>query len=191
MTTQVQSRDPVHMDPDGQWYFYNEAWDGRYGPYPTPEVARSNLQSYIEWLNSQRPASQPKPEPDSEAERAVGEYLRLRDMKSQLEARHKEEAAEIRKQLDKADAWLLGHMQTMGVDSFRAAGATVFFASEMKASIGDKGALMDHIRKTGEAELLQSRVSTTVLREWMDAHNGTTPPGVAVSNERVIRVRKS
>ncbi len=191
MTAQGNARDPVHMDPDGSWWFYNQAMDGRYGPYPTPEEARTQLQSYIAWLNTQAPEQVPAEAKESEADRAVAEYIRLRDMKGAIEARHKEELAEVRKQLEAADAWLLNHMQTMGVESFKAGGATVFFATEMRANIGDKGALMNHIRETGDVELLQSRVSTTVLKEWMERNNGLTPPGVAASFERTVRVRKS
>uniref|UniRef100_A0A6M3M1Y3 Uncharacterized protein n=1 Tax=viral metagenome TaxID=1070528 RepID=A0A6M3M1Y3_9ZZZZ len=190
MTT-TEQRDPVHMDPDGQWYFYNETWDGRYGPYPTPDEARAQMKGYIEWLNSQKPPQPEEPKPQSEADIAVAEYLKLREMKAKLADEQKKAMKEIQDQLDKADAWLLGRMQEMGVESFKAGGATVFFASELRAGIGDKGALMDYIRQTGEVEILQSRVSSTVIREWMDRNGGHTPPGVSASFERVVRVRKS
>jgi hypothetical protein len=28
------SEDPIHQEPDG-WYFWDEVWLNRYGPYPT------------------------------------------------------------------------------------------------------------------------------------------------------------
>lgn len=193
MTVQESAtvRDPVHMDPDGSWWFYNETWDGRYGPYPTPDEARTQLQSYIEWLNEKRPVPDTPEAAQSETDLAVAEYLRVREMKAKLAEEQKRAMKEVQDQLDKMDAWLLGRMQEMGVESFKAGGATVFFAKEMRAGIGDKGALMDYIRQTGEVEILQSRVSSTVLREWMDSHGGNTPPGVTASFERVIRVRKN
>lgn len=187
----TESRDPVHMDPDGSWWFYDETWTGRYGPYPTPDEARAKLQDYTAWLNSQQPQVAEERKPETELDMAVAEYIRLRDEKNALSNKHKAEMAEVTSQLDKADAFLLGKLQEMGVESFKAGGATVFFATELRAGIGDKGALMDYIRNTGEVEILQSRVSSTVLREWMDRNNGTTPPGVTASFERVVRVRKN
>lgn len=186
-----QTRDPVHMDPDGSWWFYDETWAARFGPYASPEEARTNLTAYTEWLNSQaQPEKAAAPE-QTELDLAVAEYIRIRDEKAAVANRHKQELAELTSQLDKADAYLLSKLQSMGVESFKAGGATVFYATELRASIGDKGALMNHIRATGEVEILQSRVSSTVLREWMDRNNGTTPPGVSASFERVVRVRKN
>lgn len=188
----TESRDPVHMDPDGSWWFYDCTWAGRYGPYPTPDEARAKLQEYVAWLNAQEPQKAVDDrKPETELDMAVAEYIRLRDEKNALSNKHKAEMAEMTSQLDKADAFLLGKLQELGVESFKAGGATVFYATELRAGIGDKGALMDYIRNTGEVEILQSRVSSTVLREWMDRNNGTTPPGVTASFERVVRVRKN
>lgn len=186
----TQYRDPVHVDPDGRWYFYDETWANRYGPYGSEAESRSQMQSYANWLNSQK-APTNEPAAPSEADAEVEAYLKLRDQKAELAARHKEEMAEVDKALNLADAALLARLQTMGVESFKAAGATVHYTTEFRASIGDKSALMEYIRESGEAELLQSRVSSTVLKEWMQAHEGRTPPGVTAQQERVVRVRKN
>ena len=39
--------DPVHKDAEGFW-FYNEVWADRYGPYETEEIARSELQRHCD-----------------------------------------------------------------------------------------------------------------------------------------------
>jgi hypothetical protein len=183
---------PVHMDPDGSWWFYNETWDGRYGPYPTPEDANAKLQEYTAWLNSQVEQKQPATEQaPSELELSAAEYIRLRELKAEIAARHKKELAEVESQLDTVDSFLLGKLQELGVDSVKAGGATVYFQTEMRANIADKGAFMDFIRERGQPELLQTRVSSTVLREFMEANGGHTPPGVTANFERVIRVRKA
>ena len=130
----TESRDPVHMDPDGSWWFYDCTWAGRYGPYPTPDEARAKLQDYAAWLNSnQQPAAERPVE--TELDMAVAEYMRLRDEKAATANRHKEELAAITDQLDKADAFLLGKLQELGVQSFKAGGATVFYATELRAGI--------------------------------------------------------
>jgi len=39
------SNDPVHNE-NGQWYFWDETWAERYGPYATEREARCTLESY-------------------------------------------------------------------------------------------------------------------------------------------------
>lgn len=201
MTEQAQPQaavDPVHMDPDGSWWFYDETWAGRYGPYPNAEAARQKLGEYIAWLNQKKArddqASQQQSAaqgPSSSADAAVGEYIRLRDMKSAVETRHKEELAKIRAQLETCENWLLGELQRMGVDSFKVAHGTVYTSARFMPSIGDKEAFFNHIRETGEVELVQSRVSSETLKTWMANHGGQCPPGVKASYERVIGVRRN
>lgn len=42
--------DPIHEE-DGKWYFWDETWADRYGPYDTEEIARETLKRYcIEYL---------------------------------------------------------------------------------------------------------------------------------------------
>jgi hypothetical protein len=34
----MESEDPIQQEPDG-WYFWDEVWSDRYGPYPTRNKA--------------------------------------------------------------------------------------------------------------------------------------------------------
>lgn len=45
--------DPVFRDViDGQWYFYDETWAHRLGPYSTEQEARAHFAHYCElYLN--------------------------------------------------------------------------------------------------------------------------------------------
>lgn len=196
MELQNQQQDPVHMDPDGQWYFYDATWANRYGPFLNDAQAREKLTEYAAWLSSQQHTAHQAEQPQevagqpSETECAVAEYLRLRDYKAELGQSQKAAMSEVDDSLSQMESWFLGKMQEMGVDSFKVAAGTVYTAANLRASIGDKDALSNHIRQTGEVELLQSRVSTTVLKEWMERNNGACPPGVSVSTERVVNVRR-
>ena len=44
--------DPVHME-DGKWYFWDETWAARHGPYPDETTARVRLAAYVKWLERQ------------------------------------------------------------------------------------------------------------------------------------------
>jgi hypothetical protein len=42
--------DPIHEDK-GQWYYWDETWDWRTGPFDTEEEARADLARYCEFLD--------------------------------------------------------------------------------------------------------------------------------------------
>lgn len=43
--------DPVHQDDDGLWYFWDEIWCDRIGPYDCEYDARVALKSYCVFLD--------------------------------------------------------------------------------------------------------------------------------------------
>ncbi len=43
-------QDPVHEE-NGVWYFYDETWGDRLGPYPTEALAREELRRYGIYLD--------------------------------------------------------------------------------------------------------------------------------------------
>ena len=47
------STDPVH-EHEGQWYFWDEVWAYRVGPYKSEEEARKQLNHYSEYLDNIR-----------------------------------------------------------------------------------------------------------------------------------------
>jgi hypothetical protein len=47
----MTSIDPVHEEV-GKWWFWDETWADRLGPFDTELQARERLEEYIDWLNS-------------------------------------------------------------------------------------------------------------------------------------------
>lgn len=43
-------QDPVHEGANGQWYFWDETWANRHGPYPTRREAEDMLHCYCRFL---------------------------------------------------------------------------------------------------------------------------------------------
>ena len=41
--------EPVHQE-NGKWYFWNETWSDRSGPFETEAKAREGLSGYCRWL---------------------------------------------------------------------------------------------------------------------------------------------
>lgn len=49
----LENADPVHQDEEGFW-FWDETWVDRYGPYETEAVARDRLSEYVCYMSTQR-----------------------------------------------------------------------------------------------------------------------------------------
>ncbi len=120
----------------------------------------------------------------------VEHYIALRDHKSRLDAEHKARIAEIDAQMGNAEAFLLNHLNENGLDRIGAGAGTVFVQVKTMPSLKDKGAFIEFVKQTGQVELLQARVSSTAVKEFMEHNNNQLPPGVEVTTAREISVRR-
>jgi hypothetical protein len=114
----------------------------------------------------------------------------LRDHKALLEAEHKARVAEVNAQMQNAESFLLNMMNETGQSNAGFAAGTVIVSTKTLPSLKDKGALINYIKQTGEVELLQARVSTTAVKEFMEAHDNQVPPGVEITVSREISIRR-
>ena len=120
----------------------------------------------------------------------VEHYVKLRDHKSFLDAQHKANVAEIDAQMKNAEAFLLGHLNETGLDRMGTSAGTVYVTVKTMPSIKDRSALTDYIKATGQIELLQMRVSSTAVKEFLEHNNNQLPPGVDITTAREVSVRR-
>jgi NTP pyrophosphatase (non-canonical NTP hydrolase) len=67
---QSSGTDPVHQEGDA-WYFWDETWADRNGPFPNEATARAELKRYCEYLNG-GPAAISEPQPFSRWQHTSG-----------------------------------------------------------------------------------------------------------------------
>jgi len=120
----------------------------------------------------------------------VEHYITLRDHKSKLDAEHKARVAEIDAQMKNAEAFLLNRLNESGLDRMGADAGTVFVQVKTMPSIKDKASFVDYIKQSGQVELLQLRVSSTAVKEFMENNNQQLPPGVDITTAREVTVRR-
>lgn len=126
----------------------------------------------------------------TDVNQVVEHYIALRDHIARLEAEHKSTVAEFKAQMANAEAYLLNMMNETGQSNAGFAAGTVIVSTKTMPSLKDKGALINYIKQTGAVELLQARVSSTAVKEFMDANQNQLPPGVEVTTAREISVRR-
>jgi hypothetical protein len=49
MPAKIEARNPIHEE-GGRWYFWDETWSNRHGPYPSEVVANEELNKYVRYL---------------------------------------------------------------------------------------------------------------------------------------------
>ena len=119
----------------------------------------------------------------------VGAYVKLRDKKTEIERRHKEELAPIKENMEKLEAWLQRQLLTEGVESFKTQNGTAFLQTASSATVRDWDATLEFIREHDEWSLLEGRVSKTAVKDYIE-NNGEPPPGVNFNNTIVTRIRR-
>lgn len=121
----------------------------------------------------------------------IAGYLKLRDEKAVLAEKHKEDMAPLNEKLQRLEVYMLSLLNAASVDSMAFKGVgTMFKKNVQSVTVEEWDATLGWIRGGEHWEFLERRVSKTVVQEYSEA-SGTIPPGVKVTNEVVVQVRKS
>ena len=151
----------------------------------------------------------------------IGKYVELRDEMAAIGERHVAELAPIQDQMQKIEAWLLANLNQDGVDSYKTALGTAYKSVTMSAKMEDKIAFAETVYRgiaqrirsmlpisdkewapeavdllvdiiaNSDWSLADVRVNKTGVKEFMETHEGATPPGVAVENFTKVNIRRA
>jgi hypothetical protein len=123
-------------------------------------------------------------------DQVIAGYLEMRRRKEAMQEDHKLQLAPINDGITKLEGWLQGELQRLGLTNFKGASGIAFLQTATKCTSEDWDATLKWIIETGAYEFLEKRVSKSVVQEYMEQH-GEAPPGVSVTRETEVRVRKS
>lgn len=128
--------------------------------------------------------------PVVDIEKRVGQFVKLRDLKSEIEERHKAELKPINDSLDLLKQVLSRGLDQLNVDSAKTSCGTVSFSSKASAALADKSAFWTYVVTTGQFELLDYKANVTAVKEHIEKNQGQAPPGVNYSVFRDVGVRR-
>jgi cell division GTPase FtsZ len=120
----------------------------------------------------------------------VAKYIEYRDMKAALKAEYDLKAAKIDEQLEKIEAKLLEVLDQTGGKSFSTPAGTAYISVRSSASVADREAFMEFVKRQEEWPLLEVRASKTGVQQFRDLNNDL-PPGINWREERVVNIRRS
>ncbi len=114
----------------------------------------------------------------------IEHYVRLRDAKDAMAARHKEELAPLNRDMDLLEQALKKLMETQNVKSFKSAHGTAYTSELASAKVVDFDAALAYVRTNDRYDLLERRVNKTVVQEIGDV------PGVELTRTLKVNIRR-
>lgn len=121
----------------------------------------------------------------------IGSYIKLRDRRDDIKKRHREELAPIAEVMTTMENWLLGRLTNAGSDSITAKGTgTAFKTTRTSAKVNDWDTTLASIQENDLWHMLERRVSKAAVEEYIEA-NGEPPPGVEITREIVVQIRRN
>jgi hypothetical protein len=122
-------------------------------------------------------------------DQVIAGVLSLRKQIDVKKQAHKDELAPLNLKMEKLEAFLQLQLTTLGTTSFAAKGiGTAYLQNTVSVTVEDWDATLSWIKETGLWEMLERRVSKTVVQEYIEGHE-VVPPGVKVRTEVEVRVR--
>lgn len=123
-------------------------------------------------------------------ERLLKAYVKMRDRRSQLKREYDEADGDLKKKMGLVESELLKMLNASGSDSLKVSGVgQAYLAKKVMVRATDWDAFWDYIFETRQIDLLQKRVASRAVQEIVES-TGELPPGVDMSTERVVNVRR-
>lgn len=120
----------------------------------------------------------------------VGELVRVRqNMKAKIaELKVESDAVEVEMKLIESE--LLEACKEQNVNTFVTEYGTVSRVVRERYWTSDWEAMHNYILEHGELGLLEQRIQQSNMRAWLDAHKHDHPPGMNISREYTVSIRK-
>lgn len=131
-----------------------------------------------------------KPKSAMTLDKAIMAYVRVRDRKKDIEARHVEELAPVNQMLERLEAYMLDLMDQAGLQSIKSPHGTAFKSRRTTAKVLEWDATLGYILEYEAWDLLERRVSKKAVEAIIEETQQPIP-GVEVSTEIVINVRRA
>ena len=122
-------------------------------------------------------------------EDVVATYITLRERKEAIEAKIKDELADIKQKMVQLETWIQAKCDETGVTSFKTPAGTAFMTTSDYASVADWDAVLQFIKDNDAWYMLTRGVNKKHVREHID-EVGSVPSGVNFGTKISVSVRR-
>ena len=123
-------------------------------------------------------------------DKLVKAYTKIRDKRSELTSKYKEEEGKLREQQDKVKLALLGYCKEHEVDSVRTASGLFYRTVKQRYWTSDWESMHKFIMENELPEFFEKRLNQTHVRQFIEENPNLIPAGLNVDSEYAISVRK-
>jgi len=120
-------------------------------------------------------------------------YVKMRDVKTDITKRHKEELADITSKMDTIGTELKKQIQATGGDSIKSKEfGTATITESIKAGCSDWAEFTQFLKEKDHDPLifLSKSLKADAIKQYMEDNEGGLPPGVNIFKESKLSIRK-
>lgn len=115
--------------------------------------------------------------PPIDVEKRVGQFVMLRDLKSELKAKHDSEMKPINDTMEMIKDELKQALASVNAQNMKTDAGTVSLTNKISASAADINAFWTWVVTQGAFDMLDKKPNVTAITEYVKQH-GVPPPGV-------------
>jgi|TARA_R110002111_G_scaffold127387_2_gene192325 hypothetical protein len=123
-------------------------------------------------------------------DKLVNAYAKIRDKRSELTSKYKEEEGALREKQDKVKLALLSYCKEHEVDSVRTASGLFYRTVKQRYWTSDWESMHKFIMEHDLPEFFEKRLNQTHVRQFLEENPDLLPAGLNVDSEYTISVRK-
>lgn len=126
----------------------------------------------------------------ADASDLIDAYVKIRDKKQLLVEEHRKQLAPYNDKLMMLENTLLQILNREGAESLKTKAGTCYKSKRNTVKVQDWDTALEFIMDHDLTHMLERRLSKSAVTEYLEA-NGLTPPGVSVSTELTVNIRRS
>ena len=123
-------------------------------------------------------------------EKLTKAYIKIRDKRSELSAKYKEEDGALADQQDKIKRALLDYCKEHGVDRVRTPAGLFYRTVKQRYWTNDWESMHKFIMEHNIPEFFEKRLNQTNVKQFIEENPDLVPAGLNVDSEYVVSVRK-
>ena len=127
---------------------------------------------------------------DISVDKVINTFLKIRTAKAELTKEYESKVAELDEQMGILKSKLLEVCKDTGVTTLGTGDAVAYRTVKTRYWTNDWSHFYDFLKDRGKLELLEKRIHQTNMKEFLDEHPDTRPPGLNIDTEYEITIRK-
>lgn len=122
--------------------------------------------------------------------KVVKAFQNIKAAREELARKFKEEDDALKEKQERLQNFLLDFLNTNGLQNASTETGIFYKQEDVIPTAADWSAFYAWVKENDAFDALEKRITRTFVKNWMDDHDGTPPPGVSVFRKYKVAIRK-